>query len=91
MFAPIHNARLDSALQPVESQEKMKIKRGINPDFGDYDEIDEDAEFAVEEFHMGTISLTELKALIGPEAAQTLAAQVEGHSLTDLFDDPEDF
>lgn len=65
----------------------MKIKNGVNPDFADYDEIDEDAEDAIQEFEAGIITLDELKALVGPEAAQSLAEQ---HS-DDLFDNPEDF
>ncbi len=66
----------------------MKIKTGVNPDFADFDEIDEDAECAVQEFQMGTITLDELKALVGPEAAQSLADKNDEY---DFFDNPEDF
>lgn len=67
----------------------MKRITGINQDFADWDELDQDALDAVEEFTDGTITFDELKNLIGPEAA---AAVKEQHDETDperFFDDPE--
>lgn len=68
----------------------MKIIRGINPDYADWDEIDEDAAGAYEEFDAGILTYEEFKTLVGPEAA---AAYVEtlGEDHAPLFDNPEDF
>lgn len=69
----------------------MKIKRGVNPDFADFDEIDEDAAEAFEEFEAGNLSFHEFKSLVGPEAAASYAEKYHGGDPDDLFDDPEDF
>lgn len=67
----------------------MKIKRGVNQDFADFDEIDEDALEAFEEYDAGNLSLDEFKALVGPEAALSYSEKYE--EIDSLFDDPEDF
>ena len=69
----------------------MQKINGINPDFADYDELDNDALEAVEEFQQGTLTFEELKALVGPEAANALKNQVYGpdDDPEALFDDPE--
>lgn len=70
----------------------MKIKRGINPEFADYDELDDEALDAIEEFQDGSLTVWQLQALIGPEAAQAMAKKVNQASDPDsFFDDPEDF
>lgn len=70
----------------------MKKIDGINQDFYDYDELDADALDAVEEFQQGLLTFDELKALVGPEAAQEIKKQRWGEDDHDvLFDDPEDF
>lgn len=69
----------------------MKKITGINPDYSDFDELDQDALDAVEEFSDGQISYDELKSLIGTEAANTLRVRVQEHDLGGLFDDPESF
>lgn len=76
----------------------MKIVRGLNPDFADFDEIDVDIEEAYEEFKNGRISYDQLKANVGPEAAQAHADRIHGmddsaddhYDIDSLFDDPED-
>ncbi|WNL50636.1 hypothetical protein RPALISO_47 [Ruegeria phage RpAliso] len=70
----------------------MKIINGTNPDYADYDELDDDAGDAREDFDMGRITYEELRHLIGPEAAKS---HIELHhsdedSIDDLFDDPYD-
>lgn len=62
----------------------------MNPDYADYDEIDADIEDAIEEYEAGVLTYDELKALIGPEAAQ---AFLEGDpdDPERYFDNPEDF
>lgn len=68
----------------------MRVVAGINPDFADDDEIDLDALDALDEFDRGTLTLEELRHLIGPEAARSQAHR--RYSDTDaLFDDPEDY
>ena len=70
----------------------MKKITGINPDFADYDELDDDALDAVEEFQNGMLTYDELKNLVGPEAAQAIKEQRYGPDDPDaLFDNPEDF
>lgn len=71
----------------------MKVKRGINPDYADFDEIDEDAAEAFEEFDAGNLSFEEFKALVGPEAAASYVEGCveEGDRPESLFDNPEDF
>lgn len=71
--------------------EHMKIKNGVNPDYADFDEIDTDVEDAILEFESGTLTFDELKALVGPEAAQSLAEKHADYDPYALFDDPEDF
>lgn len=68
----------------------MRVVRGVNPDFADYDEIDQDALDAIEEFDQGTITLEDLRHLIGPDAARARAELRYEHPDT-LFDDPEDY
>lgn len=70
----------------------MKIKRGLNQEYADFDEIDEDIEEARSDFENGRLSFDGLRALIGPEAAQSCLDQLdEDEGLPHLFDDPEDF
>lgn len=66
----------------------MKVVRGVNPDYADYDEIDVDALEAFDEFDRGTITLDELRHLVGPEAARA-RAQLRYEHPDHLFDDPE--
>ena len=66
----------------------MKIKT-VNPDYADFDEIDEDAAEAFEEFDAGNLTLDEFKALVGPEAAASYAERYDDQD--DLLDDPESF
>ena len=71
----------------------MKIVNGLNPNYADHDEIDQDALEAVEDFGSGQITYEELRIQVGPEAAQELLARLEGEDpfLPLLFDDPESF
>ena len=70
----------------------MKKVTGINQDFADYDELDDDALDAVEEFQQGLLTYDELKNLVGHEAAQAIKEQRYGPDDPDaLFDNPEDF
>jgi hypothetical protein len=70
----------------------MKIKRGLNPDFADYDEIDTDVVEAYEDFDSGHITYEQFKAEVGPDAAAAYAEKyAEDSAFRDLFDDPEDF
>lgn len=77
----------------------MRIVRGLNPDFADFDEIDADIEDAYEEFNNGRISYDQLKVNVGPEAAQAHADRVLGtdyadeymNDISNLFDNPEDY
>lgn len=68
----------------------MKVTRGVNPDYADYDEIDPDVEDALEEYEAGVLTYEELKALIGPEAAQAFLDK-DPDDPESYFDDPEDF
>jgi len=67
----------------------MRVLRGVNPDFADYDEVDLDAMEALEEFDQGMITPDELRYLIGPEAAKA-RTELRYDSVDSLFDDPED-
>lgn len=67
----------------------MRVVRGVNPDFADFDEVDPDALEALDEFDIGMITLDELRHLIGPEAARARAEMRYEHP-DSLFDDPED-
>lgn len=77
----------------------MRIVRGLNPDFADHDEIDEDIAEAISEFDNGRISYLQLKVNIGPEAARSHVDRMAGPediaeyatNLDGLFDNPEDF
>ena len=70
----------------------MKIKRGINQDFSDFDELDDDALDAIEEFQDGSLTIKELQALIGPEAAQAIQDRFNADvDIDSLFDNPEDY
>ena len=63
----------------------MRVVRGVNPIFADYDEIDQDALEALDEFDNGLITMDELRHLVGPEAVRARAEiRYEG-----LLDDPE--
>lgn len=68
----------------------MRVLRGVNPDFADNDELDMDALDALEEFDNGTLTLDELRHLIGPEAARS-RAELRYDSSDLLLDDPESF
>lgn len=67
----------------------MKRITGVNPDFADWDELDQDALDAVEEFADGAITFDELKNLIGPEAAAAIKEQQDESDPERFFDDPE--
>lgn len=67
----------------------MRVIRGVNPDFADFDEVDPDALEALDEFDRGRITLDELRHLIGPEAARARTEMRYEHP-DSLFDDPED-
>lgn len=69
----------------------MKKITGINPDFADADELDQDALDAVEEFTEGQITFDELKAMIGPEAASAIKEQHNEYDPDRYFDNPESF
>jgi len=71
----------------------MKKITGINPDFADYDELDDDALDAVEEFQQGVLTFEELKVLVGPETAQSIKEMKYGieDDPEALFDNPESF
>lgn len=69
--------------------EHMKIKRGLNPEYADFDEIDVDAAEAYDEFDAGNLTFEEFKSLVGPEAAASYVEQY--HTPDSLFDNPEDF
>ena len=62
---------------------------GINPDFADYDELDQDALDAVEEFADGQITFDELKALVGSETAAAIREHQNEFDPDSFFDDPE--
>jgi len=68
----------------------MKIRNGVNPDYADFDEIDQDVEDAYEEFDAGNLTYEELKNLVGPAAAASYAENYRDE-VEDLFDDPENF
>lgn len=71
----------------------MKIRQGVNPDFADFDEIDQDVEDAIAEFEAGYLTVEELKHHIGPEAVERFLELEEERedSFEGLFDDPEDY
>lgn len=71
----------------------MKILRGVNPDFADFDEIDVDVEDALNDWNEGIISFEELSRLVGPETAENLRRirYEETGDEAALFDDPDDF
>lgn len=69
----------------------MKLKRGVNPDYFDFDEIDEDALPAMEDYMDGSISFSELRMLVGPESAENFRRHILENSESedeepDLFD-----
>lgn len=66
----------------------MKVRVGVNPDWADYDELDEDALDALAEFDNGTLGYEELRTLIGDDAAKARVAERYGEDPDDLFDDP---
>ena len=67
----------------------MKKITGINPDYADFDELDQDALDALEEFAEGQITYDELKSLIGVEAAAAIREHQSEHDPDRYFDDPE--
>lgn len=69
----------------------MKKITGINPEYADFDELDQDALDAVEEFSDGQISYDELKNLIGTETAAAIREHMGEHDPDRYFDDPESF
>lgn len=72
----------------------MKRVNGVNPDYADYDELDQDALDIVEEFYDGSVTYAELKAIVGAEHAEAILAQMDGADGSDpekFFDNPEDF
>lgn len=82
---------MSNGLRPSYLLGVMKKITGINPDFADQDELDEDALDAVEEFTEGQITYGELKTLIGPEAAAAIKEQQGEHDPERFFDNPESF
>jgi hypothetical protein len=71
----------------------VKVRNGVNPDYADYDEMDQDALDAIEEYDQGYLTYDELRAQIGPEAAAELRDRFRETDpyFGDLLDDPEDF
>lgn len=69
------------------------VKLGLNPDFADWDELDQDALEIVEDFYDGSATFEELKAIVGAEAAQSIMDKMiaDGDDPSKLFDDPEEF
>lgn len=51
----------------------MKVRYGINPDFADADEIDQDALDALHDFDNDLITLDDLASQIGRDAARVVA------------------
>ena len=68
----------------------MKKQRGVNPDYADFDEIDEDVEDAIEGYDNGTVTADELKVMMGTDAARTIIERRESGDPFSLFDDPEE-
>lgn len=64
---------------------------GVNPDFADFDEVDDDVLDAVEEFESGDLTYEELKSVVGHEEAAAIRDRMYGSNSDDLFDDPESF
>lgn len=69
----------------------MKIKRGVNPDFADWDELDTDAMDAIIGFEAGTVTYEELQHLIGPEEAHKLLSRREADDMGSFFEDDDDY
>jgi hypothetical protein len=69
----------------------MKVVRGINPDYADDDELDIDAMEALEDFRGCRMTFEGLKAVLGKEAAESVAAAHGYDETSSLFDDPEDY
>lgn len=70
----------------------MRVVRGVNPDYADFDEIDEDARDAFQMFDRGEYSFSQLVSLVGKEAAQAHVGEFsyrESNPVAALFDDPE--
>lgn len=70
----------------------MRVVRGINPDYADFDEIDEDARDAFQMFDRGEYSYSQLVSLVGKEAAQAHVGEFTyraDNPIASLFDDPE--
>ena len=79
----------------IRFQEELmtKIVLGINQDFADFDEIDQEALEAVAEFEQGTMTFEELRAMVGYEQAVEIQNKIHGEEseISILFDNPEDF
>ena len=76
----------------------MKRVSGINPDYADYDELDEDALGAEGAYREGLLTFDELVALIGLDEAKEVQDKKYGseevlpsvHTIDDLHDWLED-
>lgn len=61
----------------------MKVVRGINPDFADFDEIDQDALDIIESYGQGLVTFEELALLVGPEQAVFMRIKMYGEQEDD--------
>lgn len=61
----------------------MKRIQGINPDFADYDELEEDAIGAEVAYREGIMTFDELSALIGFDGARVAQERKYGQDHTD--------
>ena len=73
----------------------MKVIRGVNPDYADYDELDPDALGAEDSYMQGELSFDELATLVGPEEANAMkmrrhGVEEEDQNIGYLLDDIED-
>lgn len=72
----------------------MRVIRGVNPDYADFDEIDPDAVGAEDSYMQGVLSFEELASLVGPEEADAMkrrryGSEEEDVSVRYLLDDIE--
>jgi hypothetical protein len=67
----------------------MKVINGVNPDYADFDELDDSVAEAFDEFDAGVLSFEELKIQVGQDAAQAFAESREGDEFSSMFDNPE--
>ena len=82
---------VQQALGQSPAEEYMKTRNGLNPDYADFDEIDEDVTDLIDGWYNGQVTPEELRAVLGREAALAYLeeANVDGQCWG-IFDDPED-